>query len=60
MANPKPLTNCEGDVRELTKEDFARAVPFSALPEELKQVLSSPDRTVVPDAEPKRRKRTAG
>ena len=59
MANPKPLTNDEGEVRELTQEDFARAVPFSALPDELKSLLSSPDRTVVSDAEPKKRKRTA-
>jgi hypothetical protein len=59
MANPKPLTNDEGEVRELTEEDFARAVPFSALPDGLKELLSSPDRAVVPDAEPKKRKRTA-
>jgi hypothetical protein len=59
MANPKPLTNDEGDVRELTEEDFAGAVPFSALPDELREFLSSSDRTVVPDAEPKKRKRTA-
>ena len=59
MANRRPLTNDEGDVRELTEEDFARAVPFSALPDELKQLLNSPDRTVVPHAEPKKRKRTA-
>ncbi len=55
----KPLTNDEGEVRELTKGDFARAVPFSALPEKLKEVLRSPERTVVPHAEPKGRKRTA-
>jgi hypothetical protein len=53
------LTNDEGEVRELTEEDFAHAVPFSALPDELKELLSSPDRTVVPDTEPKKRKRTA-
>jgi hypothetical protein len=59
MASRKPLTNDEGEVRELTEEDFARAVPFSALPDELKELLGSPDRTDVPDAEPKKRKRTA-
>jgi hypothetical protein len=59
MANPKPLTNDEGEVRELTSDDFARAVPFSALPDELKELLISPERTVVLDAEPKKRKRTA-
>jgi hypothetical protein len=59
MANPKPLTNDEGEVRELTEEDFARAVPFSALPDELRELLGSPERTVVPDAEPKKRKRSA-
>jgi hypothetical protein len=59
MANQKPLTNDEGEVRELTEEDFSRAVPFSALPDTLKELLRSPERTVVPDAEPKKRKRTA-
>ncbi len=59
MANPKPLTNDEGEVRELTQEDFAHAVPFSALPDELKELLRSTERTVVPDAGPKKRKRTA-
>lgn len=59
MASPKPLTNDEGEVRELTQEDFSRAVPFSALPDELRELLRSPERTVAPDAEPKKRKRTA-
>ena len=59
MGNPRPLTDNEGEVRELTEEDFARAVPFSALPENLKETLSSSDRVVVPDAEPRKRKRTA-
>jgi len=58
MATPKPLTDEEGEVRELTQEDFERAVPFSALPDELKELLSSSERTVVPDAAPKLRKRT--
>jgi hypothetical protein len=59
MAGRKPLTNDEGEVRELTLEDFAHAVPFSALPAKLKELLHSTERTVVPDAEPKKRKRTA-
>ena len=59
MAKPKPLTNDEGEVRELTEADFARAVPFSALPDELKELLGSPERIAVPDAEPRKRKRTA-
>jgi len=59
MASPKPLTNDDGEVRELTSDDFARAVSFSELPRDLKELLRSPERTVVPGAEPKKRKRTA-
>jgi hypothetical protein len=59
MASRKPLTNEEGEVRELTQEDFANAVPFSALPDDLKKLLRSSERTVAPDAEPKKGKRTA-
>ena len=59
MADPKPWTNDEGEVRELVQEDFARTVPFSALPDDLKELLSSPDLTVAPDSGPKKRKRTA-
>jgi hypothetical protein len=59
MASRKPLTDDEGEVRELTQEDFAHAVPFSALPDEFKELLRSPDHTVAPDAEPKKGKRTA-
>ncbi len=58
MANRKPWTNDEGEVRELTQEDFSRAVPFSALPDKLKELLRLPERTVAPDAEAKKRKRT--
>jgi hypothetical protein len=50
MANPRPLTNAEGEVRELNEEDFARFVPFSALPAELQTLLSEP-KHVSPDAE---------
>jgi hypothetical protein len=59
MAGRKPLTNDEGEVRELTQEDFSCAIPFSALPDDLKKLLRSPERTIVTDAEPKKRKRTA-
>ena len=55
MTSRKPLTNDKGEVRELILEDFSRAVPFSALPDDLRELLSSPDRSVVPDAEPKER-----
>jgi len=34
---------------EWTDEDFARAIPFSALPKEMQEVLSSP-KHAVPDA----------
>lgn len=39
MANRKPLTNDEGEVRELTEEDFAAAKKFSDLPEGEQRVL---------------------
>jgi uncharacterized protein (DUF4415 family) len=39
MANRRPLTNDEGEVRELTEEDFAAAKKFSDLPEEEQRVL---------------------
>jgi hypothetical protein len=50
MENQEPLTDDEGEVREWTEEDFARAVPFSALPVEL-QALLSEEKHVVLDAE---------
>ena len=37
----KPLTNEDGEVRELTADDAARAIPFSALPEEERRMLLS-------------------
>ena len=58
MSGRKPLTGDDGEVRELTADDFAQAVPFSALPEELKSLLSSPERTVVPNAELKKEKQS--
>jgi hypothetical protein len=50
MANRKPLTDEDAEVRELTAEDFARMVPFSALPQDLQDLLSEP-KTIKPDAE---------
>jgi hypothetical protein len=58
MACQKPLTDDDGEVREWTEEDFARAVPFSALPADLQALLSDPHRVVVPDAVPSPVKRT--
>jgi hypothetical protein len=58
MANPKPLTNDEGEVRELTEEDFARLVPFSDLPPDLQKLLSG-EKILKPDAEPKRKRQPA-
>jgi uncharacterized protein (DUF4415 family) len=39
MANRKPLTNREGEVRELTAQDAAKAVAFSALPDAERKML---------------------
>jgi uncharacterized protein (DUF4415 family) len=39
MANRKPLTDDDGEVREWTEEDFARAKRLSDLPEEHQRVL---------------------
>jgi hypothetical protein len=50
MECPRPLTNDEGEVRELTDRDFARFVPFSALPAGLQAVLSEP-KTLAADVE---------
>jgi hypothetical protein len=50
MANRKPLTNDDGEVRELTEEDLALFVPFSALPAELQKLLSE-EKHIKPDAE---------
>jgi hypothetical protein len=50
MANRKPLTDEDGEVRELTAEDFAQMIPFSALPVELQELLASP-KYISPDAE---------
>jgi hypothetical protein len=52
------LTNDEGEVRELTEEDFARLVPFSDLPPDLQKLLSG-EKILKPDAEPKRKRQPA-
>ncbi|MDO9107339.1 MAG: BrnA antitoxin family protein [Methylovulum sp.] len=39
MANPSPITDTNGEVRELTQVDFNNAVPFSSLPESLQTTL---------------------
>ncbi len=39
MASRKPLIDDDGEVRELTAEDFAHFHPFSELPEGEKKVL---------------------
>lgn len=43
MENRKSLTDTEGEVRELTEEDFASIVPFAKLPEILKKKLVALD-----------------
>jgi GTPase Era involved in 16S rRNA processing len=52
MENRKPLTNDEGEVRELTEEDFATAVPFSALPAELQTLLFEKKHVVLDEESP--------
>lgn len=39
MASRKPLTNSQGEVRELTAKDAAEAVPFAALPKNERKLL---------------------
>jgi hypothetical protein len=39
MKNPKPLTNSESEVRELTQEDFQRGMNFSELHKNLQMNL---------------------
>lgn len=41
MASRKPLTDGEGEVRELTAEDCKHFKPFSSLPKEQQQKLLS-------------------
>ncbi len=39
MTNPLPLTDADGEVRELTETDFKQALPFLALPASLQNTL---------------------
>lgn len=39
MEKRLPLIDADGEVRELTEEDFKHFKPFSALPEDLQAVL---------------------
>lgn len=41
MVKRKPLTNDDGEVRELTSTDRKHAIPFSTLPESERKMLSS-------------------
>ena len=41
MANRKPLIDSQGEVRELTAQDAAKAAPFAALPESERRMLLS-------------------
>jgi hypothetical protein len=50
MANQRPLTDDDGEVRELTEQDLAQFVPFSALPAELQAMLNE-SKHAAPDAE---------
>jgi len=59
MSARKPLKVDDGEVRELTADDVEQAVPFSALPDGLKSLLSSPEITVVPDTAAKIGKQSA-
>lgn len=39
MANRQPLTDADGEVRELTDADFAAAKTFAGLPESLRKKI---------------------
>jgi hypothetical protein len=39
MANCKPLIDEDGEIREITAEDFANFKPFSSLPRSEKEIL---------------------
>jgi hypothetical protein len=41
MAKGRPLTDAEGEVRDLTVQEVRRAVPFSALPGAEQKMLRS-------------------
>lgn len=58
MANRKPLTNNDGEVRELTEKDFAEFKPFAALPSELQELLQEP-KQIAPEAKTTPNKQSA-
>jgi hypothetical protein len=49
MAKQETLTNSDGEVRELTENDFSKFAPFTELPADLQRVLNSP-KQIVPDS----------
>ena len=49
MTDRKPLTNDDGEVRELTEKDFAQFKPFAALPAELQNLLQE-SKQITPEA----------
>jgi len=51
LKDTEDWTDDEGEVRELTRADFARMKPFSSLPPELQAELLSLKGTVAPVAE---------
>lgn len=52
MAQPKPLTDEDGEVRELTKEDFKSALRFDQLPKEMQDTLRAVTRRRGPQRAP--------
>jgi uncharacterized protein (DUF4415 family) len=52
MAKQRPLTDDDGEVRELTAEDFEHGVPFSQLPESLQTKLLSLKKSRGPQKSP--------
>ncbi len=52
MTRRKPLTNEEGEVREITAEDLKHFKPFKDLPQDLQETLKSIRRPRGPQVEP--------
>jgi hypothetical protein len=52
MENPKPLTTSEGEVRELTEEDFQRGMNFSELPKNLQVQVKENRSSFIPSNSP--------
>lgn len=52
MENQKPLMDEDGEVRELTAEDLKKFRPFSALPEDEKEMLLNlKNAVIIPDGQ---------